>query len=179
MPSHSPTHVIHQLRTSPHEASLTCEHKTYEPTLLVSPHESIRIWTSLLISSRVHHHPWTYPLMTQHPRSKYRIIAWKQYTQATNRNIIAWHSLSAAKQNLRIPLDSSPSSLGSRQTHCFRVYRLANHTLPLGATRCRDLACWSYRLAHTPVPPGAISVAKTLLDFSTQNRLFCILHNTS
>jgi len=57
--------VIHQLRTSLHAASLKCEHGTYEPTSLVSPHESNRICTSPLISSRVHHHPWTYPLMTK------------------------------------------------------------------------------------------------------------------
>jgi len=66
MLARSPTHVIHQLRTSPHATSLKCEHRTYKSTSLVSPHESNRIWTSLLISSRVHHHPWTYPLMAQH-----------------------------------------------------------------------------------------------------------------
>ena len=59
--------MIHQLRTSLYAASLKCEHKTYEPTSLVSPHESNRIWTSLLISSCAHHHPWTYSLMAQHP----------------------------------------------------------------------------------------------------------------
>ena len=56
-------HVIHQLRTSLHATSLKCAHGTYEPTSLVSPHESNRTWTSPLISSRVHHHPWTYPFM--------------------------------------------------------------------------------------------------------------------
>jgi len=34
------THVIHQLRTSLNVASLECEHGTYEPTSLVSSHES-------------------------------------------------------------------------------------------------------------------------------------------
>jgi len=64
LPVRSPTHVIHQLHTSPHAASLKCEHGTYELTSLISPHESNRIWTSPLISSRVHHQSWTYPLMT-------------------------------------------------------------------------------------------------------------------
>jgi len=32
----------------------------------VSLHESIWIWTSPLISSRVHYHPWTYQLVAQH-----------------------------------------------------------------------------------------------------------------
>jgi len=35
-------------------------------SLLVFPHESIRIWTSPSISSHVHHHPWICPLMTQY-----------------------------------------------------------------------------------------------------------------
>ena len=33
---------------------------------LESSQESIKIWTSSLISSRVHHHPWTYSLIAQH-----------------------------------------------------------------------------------------------------------------
>jgi len=79
----SPTHVIHQLRTSSHATSLKCEQGTYEPTSLVSPHESNWIWTSSLISSRVHHHPWTYPLMTKHLLIQVCINAYKQHTQKT------------------------------------------------------------------------------------------------
>ncbi|QCD79343.1 hypothetical protein DEO72_LG1g2982 [Vigna unguiculata] len=40
LPARSPTHVIHQPRTSPHAASLKREHGTYEPTSLVSPYET-------------------------------------------------------------------------------------------------------------------------------------------
>jgi len=72
----SPTHVIHQLRTSPYAASLKCEHGTYESTSLVSPHESNRIWTSLLISSRVHHHPWTYRSWHNISWSKFHLTTW-------------------------------------------------------------------------------------------------------
>jgi len=83
LPARSPTHVIHQLRTSSHTTSLKCEHETYEPTSLVSPHKSKWIWTSPLISSRVHHHPWTYPLMAQHLLVEVRINAYK-HTRKTH-----------------------------------------------------------------------------------------------
>jgi len=53
--------MIHQLRTSPLVASLNIG-----TSPLVSPHESTKIWSSSLISSRVHHHPLTYPLIAQH-----------------------------------------------------------------------------------------------------------------
>jgi len=73
LPAHSPTlrtcpFVVHHTWSTSdvppgNAASLKCEHGTYEPTSFVSPHESNRIWTSPLTSSRVHHHPWTYMLM--------------------------------------------------------------------------------------------------------------------
>ena len=75
------TTSTNQLRTSSHEASLKCEHGTYEPTSLVSPHESNWVWNSPLVPSHVNHHPWTYPLMAQHLLIHICINAYKQRTQ--------------------------------------------------------------------------------------------------
>ena len=65
----------------------------------VSPHESIRIWTSLLISSHVHHHPWTYSLMAQHlliQVSHHNMIT--KIREVPGCSAITWHCLNAAKR---------------------------------------------------------------------------------
>jgi len=56
LPAHSPTHVIHQLRTSPLAASLKCEHGTYEPPrsypyTRVSGYEPPRSYHHMFITS--------------------------------------------------------------------------------------------------------------------------------
>ena len=163
----SPTHVIHQLRTSPHATSLKCEHGIYKPTSLVSWHESNMIWTSPLISSCVHHHSWTYPLMTQHLLIQVRINAYKQHTQANNCSTIAWRSLSVAKQNAcadRLVGHPHRQAPGLSQTHCYMS--IAWRSSPCRqAPRGARTPCWSYRLVVVPVPPGAILVAHQLLFF--------------
>jgi len=52
LPARSPTHVIHQLRTSPLAASLKCEHETYEPPcsnhhVFTTIHEPTRLWHNI------------------------------------------------------------------------------------------------------------------------------------
>jgi len=97
-----PPVVQHMWSTSyvpPRTRRLKCEHETYEPTSLVSPLESNKIWTSLLISSRVHHHPWTYPLMAQHLMIQVYHHCLKATHTATNCNSIAWRNLSKGYSN--------------------------------------------------------------------------------
>jgi len=142
LPVRSPTHLIHQLRTSSFATSLKCEHGTYKPTRSY-PHTRVTGYEP----PRSYHHVFTTthePTRSWHniSWSKYRITTYKQHTQVTACNTIAWRYLSVARRKhcadrqARHPRRQVPDL---SQTHCFRVHSLAEHTLPPSTTRCRSI----------------------------------------
>jgi len=63
------------------------------------------------------------------------------HKQTMDRNIIVWRSLHAARRNRsKLPGDTFPPPDASAfPAPLFFSHRLAEHTLPPGATRCKDL----------------------------------------
>jgi len=81
---------------------------------------------------------------------------------------------SAARQNqCRPPSGTSPPlGAGPSPNPLFYRYCLAEHTLPPGATQCKDLSRWSYRLAHTLVPSSATPITYQLFGFLALSRAY-------
>ena len=154
--------MIHQPHSSPHEASLKCEHGTYKPTSLVSPRKSNWIWTSPLISSHVNHDPWTYPLMAQHlPIQVYYRCVKTSHKQTMDSSVIAWRSISVAKRNLPRPYGGTILT-ARHQVSSKPLYEgLSPSGSYLTVRHCavQEHPWRFYRLAHLLVPPGAIIVA--------------------
>jgi len=71
-----------------------------------------------------------------------RIIAYNNSRKSDTCSIIAYRSLSAAKQNLCRLLGGAPLPPGATPLTdpLLQVYHLVEHTLPPGATWCRDLS---------------------------------------
>jgi len=116
---------------------------------------------------RSYHHMFTTihePTRSWHNifRSKYSIIVLKHHTPTINNSIIAWRSLSAARQNLPRPPGRTPQPPGamSVQPSLLNVFRLAGHTLPPVTAQCKDSSRWSYCLMLTLVPLGAVLIVE-------------------
>ncbi|QCD96751.1 hypothetical protein DEO72_LG6g1460 [Vigna unguiculata] len=99
----------------------------------------------------------------------------QQHTKANTYSTFAWHSLSAARRNsyadrlAEHPCRQAPSS---RQTHCFKVCRLAEHTLPLGATWCSTpLPLWQSS------PGGKQAVSRWCISAWAQTRTLLHFHH--
>jgi len=153
--------MIYQPYTSPHVASLKHEHRTYEHTSLVSPREINWIWTSLLISSYVIHHPWTYPLMAQHLPIQVWHHFLTQHKQLILCSTIAWRSpkrRQAKSGHTAWRFKPHRQAPGPRiECSLLRVH-LADPTLLSGANRYRPPSWSFYRLAHLLQPPGTMTV---------------------